>query len=39
MREGEKDRGWYNCKVIHLNRHPEKEATDNVSILDIHNDW
>ena len=29
----EKDRGWYNCKVIHLNRHPEKEATDNVSNL------
>ena len=26
-----KDRGWYNCKVIHLNRHPEKEAMDNVS--------
>ena len=27
----ERDRGWYNCKVIHLNRHPEQEAADNVS--------
>ena len=28
----ERDRGWYNCKVIHLNRHPEKESQDNVSV-------
>ena len=27
----EGDRGWYNCKVIHLNRHPGQEAQDNVS--------
>ena len=32
----ERDRGWYNCKVIHLNRHPEKESQDNVSARTLH---
>ena len=31
----ERDRGWYNCKVIHLNRHPGQEAQDNVSYISL----
>lgn len=31
----EGDRGWYNCKVIHLNRHPGQEAQDNVSYISL----
>ena len=31
----EGDRGWYNCKVIHLNRHPGQEAQDNVSYITL----